>query len=238
MFHVKWLLVLLSLLVTPAAAADLPVKAAPPAPLVLPWNGFYGGVSIGYGIDSSSLAASGQAAPIPLSVLASQPNGWLAGARIGYDWNASPIVIGIETDIQYANFQSGGTLALQPVEALNWNSKTNWWGSSNLRFGIPMGQSLLYGIGGFAYGNKTLNAVVTNGTIPGTAATGMTATAFGWDLGAGFGTMLTRNSEVFFEYRHIDLGSLNGIGTAPTATVAALQNSIFDTFMVGYNYHF
>lgn len=75
----------------PAAAADLgrppPRYAEPPpydAPFTSYWQGLYGGVHLGWAEDSHS-------------------DGVIGGGQIGYNWQASRIVYGLEADVSVAD---------------------------------------------------------------------------------------------------------------------------------------
>ncbi|MFD2228288.1 outer membrane protein, partial [Microvirga arabica] len=87
-----------------AAAADLPVRSAPPAPIIaaapiFTWTGFYVGVNAGYGwsnddFDSVDLADE------------DDDGGFVGGAQVGYNYQIGSFVVGLEGDIQYADFGS------------------------------------------------------------------------------------------------------------------------------------
>jgi outer membrane immunogenic protein len=88
-----------------ASAADLPMKAPPPAPVVAPgWTGFYLGLNAGgsIGVDSTSQAATFTSTALGTNGLLNSssrlsPTGWLAGGQIGYNWQVSPLwVLGLE----------------------------------------------------------------------------------------------------------------------------------------------
>jgi outer membrane immunogenic protein len=116
-----------------ALAADLPSrKAAPAAPVVPLWTGFYAGLNAGYNFGTNSNVYSGNSgAPIsitgfggnPLAGLTVYPgvaplaldmnksntqDGFIGGAQFGYNYQGfmSPnLVLGIETDIQGAGIR-------------------------------------------------------------------------------------------------------------------------------------
>jgi outer membrane immunogenic protein len=96
----------------PALAADLPMKAAPVAP-VFSWTGWYGGVNVGYGVGEETareLAVSGAAFPVlgagtqlygGTQNLSLNPGGVVGGVQAGYNWQWSThTVVGIEADFQ------------------------------------------------------------------------------------------------------------------------------------------
>ncbi|MFD2222462.1 outer membrane protein, partial [Microvirga arabica] len=91
-------------LATGAVAADLPSRRAAPAPMiaavpVFTWTGFYVGVNAGYGwsnddFDSVDLADE------------DDDGGFVGGAQVGYNYQIGSFVVGLEGDIQYADFGS------------------------------------------------------------------------------------------------------------------------------------
>jgi outer membrane immunogenic protein len=101
----------------PAMAADLPVKAPPPvmAPVLI-WNGFYAGLNGGYSWGRSSrelnfVTVTGAAIIPPGGVIMSGGTDLegLFGGQIGYNWQTSNWVFGLETDIQWANQRGSAT---------------------------------------------------------------------------------------------------------------------------------
>src|SRR5438128_1112183 len=107
----------LALMVGPAIAADMPLKApilkAPP-PL---WTGFYLGGNIGYswGFSDSTLTFSDAASGAVLASTSSkfQLNGLIGGGQIGHNWQTGSWVLGLEADIQ-ASAQKGDTSSVCP----------------------------------------------------------------------------------------------------------------------------
>ena len=89
---------------TPVLAADMAVKA--PAPLVAPYSfgGFYAGVNLGYGVarDPSTVVSSNPpgTAPFQDDAFKMSPAGVLGGGQIGYNWQPSNWLFGLEADIQ------------------------------------------------------------------------------------------------------------------------------------------
>ena len=118
-----------ALMAGPAMAADLrmPVKA-PPAPIVpvASWTGFYIGVNGGYGWNndtgsSTCVNPTGGSSGCDFGVgNVVKPGGGLFGGQIGYNWQTGPVVLGVETDIQWADIAGTATatdLCCQPFPA-------------------------------------------------------------------------------------------------------------------------
>jgi outer membrane immunogenic protein len=237
-----------------AWAADMPVKApvlAPPIPAVSwTWTGFYAGVNAGYGwsedasvnsvsrvnfdaglIDPSgpATAASALTTPIPVG----NRNGFIGGGQIGYNYQVSNFVAGIEGDVQWLSGRSSGTIStslpliLFPGNVTNASltatNSVDWLGTVRGRIGLTVTPSLLvYGTGGLAFGGVHSSTslgeafagpvvVGATGTFPSFASVSQTRT--GWTAGAGAEWMFLRNWSAKLEYLHYDLGSAN-YGTA------------------------
>jgi outer membrane immunogenic protein len=136
----KWMcgVCLASLAVTTAAAADLPSYNAPLP--IYSWSGFYSGLNAGYGWGTGDQTAGVGSATfsnpfstgggMPGTLAAVNVTGGVFGGHIGFNYQVSNWVFGLEmsaawTDVQGANtatvvFPSGGT------STLTWNSKTKW----------------------------------------------------------------------------------------------------------------
>src|SRR5690349_4010069 len=112
-----------TLFATHALAADMPVKAAPPAPApaAYNWTGWYIGVNAGasfgnvktdFNVGDISFVQVITGGPTNVFVFdapgsgvsdRTYPNGFIGGGQIGYNWQVSPIwVVGLEADFQGA----------------------------------------------------------------------------------------------------------------------------------------
>jgi len=264
MKHAKWyaLALLSAFASSPAMAADLPVKAPPPAPApVWSWSGFYIGLNGGYSWGRSSrdvnffdprtgatfATASGAGRDI---------DGGLFGGQIGYNWQTSNWVFGIEADAQWTG-QQGSTTALCGVVAgcfpggpgvattATLTDKLEWFGTIRGRVGVTFTPTfLLYVTGGGAYGS--VKSDVTLGTfangIPVAFGGSRSTDRFGWTVGAGIEWMFANNWSAKIEYLYMDLGSISNSVVFPTATLPLgvnVNSNITDNiFRGGINYHF
>src|SRR4051795_1308833 len=143
-------------IISSASAADLPVKAPPLAPMMAPawnWNGFYIGINGGYSWGRSSRDLN-FFNPLNAVVIATgtgggrNMDGGLFGGQIGYNWQASNWVFGIETDAQRTG-QKGSTTAVCAVTgcfagivapargtAATLDDKLDWFATFRGRLGI------------------------------------------------------------------------------------------------------
>jgi outer membrane immunogenic protein len=243
-----------------ASAADLPMKAPPLAaapPCV--WCGFYVGVNAGYaGSESTSVnsvatvtsaaglggnlifpAAAAAALTTPISV--GNGNGFIGGGQVGYNFQASNFVAGIEADIQGLSGRGTGTVVTSvpiPVfqsfanATLTATNSVNWLGTVRGRIGLAVAPNfLLYGTGGLAYGGVRSSTGISeaiagpgavgsglNGTFP--ALGSFSQTRAGWTAGAGGEWMFNGNWSAKLEYLHYDLGSATYGTTVSNFTVA------------------
>ena len=119
-----------------ALAADLPsgpYYTAPEPLSAYSWAGPYLGANIGYewgSVDNNP----------------TKPSGIAGGIEAGYNWRRGSFVFGAETDIQL----SGADDTLAPYEFSN-----PWFGTLRGRAGVTVGNVLLFGTAGLAYGSLT-----------------------------------------------------------------------------------
>ena len=158
-----------------AFAADMAVKAPPPAPIpTYSWTGFYGGLHAGVGFPADPNATvTMQFAPTCLggciggsqetfnSKSAAFPFG---GVQVGYNWQIQQRwVVGLEADFSASSHTDGGgqlaTLCCFVPQTLVTDSVTStqgidWFGTVRARAGYLLLPSLLaYGTGGLVYGH-------------------------------------------------------------------------------------
>lgn len=216
----------------PAQAADMPGQARQPSPSYykapeLPpfdWSGFYLGANGGYGRGRSSWSDPA-AGPDSGNF---RTRGALAGGQIGYNWQIGKIVVGAETDIDWANIN--GASAAGGVCATNGGgqceTRQSWLGTTRARLGYAFDRFLPYITGGVAYGN--VQAAQPTGTSSGTQT--------GWTAGGGVEYGISRNWSAKAEFLHIDLGTATFMGAAsgtPTLSVPITDNIV----RAGLNYH-
>jgi outer membrane immunogenic protein len=172
------LVALATLAGTPALSADLPLKAPPPPP-VASWTGWYAGLNGGYGWGNSTgdntcftptgvLGGPGCWAPSNGIV---RPQGGLFGGQLGYNWQSSSFVFGLETDIQASgignNMGTQSNICCIPaftsaVGTVTATADLQWFGTARARAGfLVTPKTLLYVTGGLIYGNEATTSVLT-----------------------------------------------------------------------------
>lgn len=152
-----------------ALAADLPRRTVPYAPVAVPaftWTGFYVGGHAGYiNSDSNTITTTGNNTVTAGNVLAtlrppgiaSQTDGFIGGGQIGYNHQIGIGVFGIEADISSTDLNERDTFlsnraGANPTDRSVFRSRLDYLGTVRGRFGIAFDRVLVYGTGGFAYG--------------------------------------------------------------------------------------
>ncbi len=264
---------------TPALAADMPLKAPPPPPApACTWCGFYIGVNAGYArSDDNSVnsvgslsftnpvitpaAGAAAAASASAQIPDGNANGFIGGGQIGYNFQYSSFVYGIEADIQGLSGKSSRTVSNSvgiagfPGSNINTTltatNSVSWLGTLRGRLGYTVTPSLLvYGTGGLAYGEvKSSTAVGQQDVGPSAAGVngpygstvGISSTRAGWTAGAGAEWLFTGNWTAKLEYLHYDLGNGNyagsmtnlAVGGVPVGTPLYTVSSTYSTRFTG-----
>ena len=202
----------------PAIAADMLLKAPPPAP-VYSWTGLYVGGNLGYGWGTSDSAVN-FLDPTGF-VIASQTNsfslnGVIGGGQVGYNFQSQNWVWGVEADIQASGQKGTGiftcaagvcsTSGLPVTETLT--QKLDWFGTARGRLGFTINPNLLvYGTGGLAYGE-----IDTSGIVADPVAFSQNNLKTGWTAGGGIEDHIGGNWSVKLEYLFMDFGNVSSNG--------------------------
>jgi len=199
--------------VSPAMAADLPVKAtapalAPPVPLY-DWSGFYIGGHFGYGWGDSRWTFQHDSFwnNTRGETVNPRPDGWLGGGQLGFNYQAGHLLFGVEGTLSAADISETVGSPILPAVVFGGDRMTTKIKSLYTvagRVGAVWNQFLFYGKGGWAGGEVELSARTTFG---GGAAWTRSRSRSGWLAGAGVEYMLMPNIIFGVEYNYIDLGS-------------------------------
>jgi outer membrane immunogenic protein len=233
---------LLGTLALPAFAADMPGRRIVKSPVYVPppvfsWTGVYAGVNAGYSIGDQktrTIGTTGFSSLVPGGIapvsLGTGGNGFAGGVQAGVNFQFGSIVTGLEADVQYVDQAKTARFTGNPVlgTALTTSasSELKWLGTLRGRVGFAADRLLVYGTGGFAFGE-----VETAGSVVGVAAPGLawagtnSATRTGWAAGGGVEYAFTDNISLKAEYLYYDLGSstFTAAGNAAVRATAALD---------------
>jgi outer membrane immunogenic protein len=164
--------------------------------------------------------------------------GGLIGGTLGYNWQLSNVVLGLEGD-DAAAWIKGSTVGTLPLPNGNCgglpphcDSNLRALGTFRGRVGWAIDRYLPYVTGGLAVGSlhghegdTLLNGAVGDGT----------KTVTGWTLGGGIEAMICPDWSIKAEYLHVDLGKhavFNDAIPAFPAPVIFAQNVRFTTDVV------
>jgi outer membrane immunogenic protein len=180
-----------------ASAADLPNrKAAPVAPFVqapsFTWTGLYAGLNAGYAFGKFNDNNIG-------GRRFRSADGFVGGGQIGYNYQINQLVLGVEADGQMTGFDAKGN---RFVPGGYGKGEVGYYGTVRGRVGYAMGRTMLYGTGGWAYGQAKVS------TLPGVAINGLASdknNLTGYAVGAGVEHAITNNFTVRGEYMYVDL---------------------------------
>jgi high affinity Mn2+ porin len=212
-----------------AAAADMPVKAPPPAATAYDWTGVYVGGHIGYAAGSSRWSAmpTGVAGPalngsLDLFNSFNAFNGmgsYFAGFQAGYNYmTPSRWLFGVEADISFPNTIAGtSTLSSASTGTASYSETVEFSGTLRGRIGYApnLGTThwLFYATGGFAWTyNQFTRTQIAGLPAGGTAVPGQTENLFlvrrtSGVAGAGVELALPSNWSARLEYLFSDYGN-------------------------------
>ncbi|UZE47098.1 outer membrane beta-barrel protein [Rhodopseudomonas sp. P2A-2r] len=204
---------------TSASAADLAArrytKAPPMMVAMYDWSGFYIGANAGYGTSRKCWDSLGSLAAPTLAVSEGchDASGAVAGGQIGYRWQSSAWVFGLEAQGDWADLSGSNVSTAFP--AFTNRSKIQALGLFTGQVGYAWNNALLYVKGGAGVASDKYNYFLNGATVnTGTAS----ETRWGGTVGVGLEYGFTPNWSVGVEYDHIFLGSRNVTFTSPATT--------------------
>ncbi len=261
--------------------------AVPPSQFItarvpyLAWTGFYVGINGGFAWGNSSVAfaandaaalagtCGGGGAPKGQCITSAdfRRDGPVAGGQFGFNWQVnSHWLVGAEADYQWSNLDGSvnSSFRLGNVGATNMaaNQTVESFGTVRARAGVVLAPPLLlYGTGGFAFGqvheHLSVPAVGTNGLSSGgfsyACTIGMACFAgtasqivLGWSAGAGAEYAITTNLIFRTELLYVHLSAptatvtATGVaaGTTPASIAAGFSSVYFAVMRAGLNYKF
>jgi outer membrane immunogenic protein len=208
---------------SPASAADMAVKARPPAPVLAPiydWAGFYIGANGGWGQSRNCWDLVNVVVLGTFDEGCSSRSGGLAGGQIGYRWQANQWVFGVEAQGDWADLSHSRVSLFDPTLSLR--TTTDGIGLFTGRIGYAWNQALLYVKGGAAV---TRNRFTIRDDLFSVDLASASATRWGGVVGVGFEYGFAPNWSVGLEYDHLFMGDANNSFTGLPVFAAAFANS-------------
>ena len=191
-----------------ARAADLGGKVAPiaaepiydAAPSI--WQGLYWGGSLGYGWGTSEHYYNRNDNH---GTARTDLTGGLASLTLGYNYMVTPrFLLGVEGDIGLMDLSADDKVIF---DGHVWKAEFgSLWGTVRARAGVLLGNSLIYGTGGWAISEVN---EVGYGDADGQTAHNQDVRS-GWVLGAGIEHAFSPGMTAKVEYLHMDFGSYDG----------------------------
>lgn len=209
--------------VLPAAAADLPVKARPMAPVVTAynWTGCYLGGNVGGKwartddsvtiVDVPGFPGSGRTVNFGRETATT----FIGGGQLGCNWQApgSNWVLGVEGDVDWQRWRTTRVqgVTLPPfVVGDSFDARSDWQASARGRLGYAWDRFMIYATGGAAFTNVKVatNFPVFVGAVvfPATFAED-SKTIFGPTVGGGFEYAFANNWSFGVEARYAWYGN-------------------------------
>ena len=187
----------------PAAAADLAArpytKAPPPIALVYDWSGFYIGANGGWGSSRKCWDFVTPAGAFLANEGCHDATGGTAGGQIGYRWQASSWVFGLEAQGNWADFQGrNASLAFLGVDN---ESRVDAFGLFTGQVGYAANNVLFYLKGGAAVTSDRFRTFAAGTNIL-TSSTG-DDTRWGAVVGVGLEYGFAPNWSAAIEYDHL-----------------------------------
>ena len=221
-------------MVTSASAADLAARPYTKAPVMIAtaydWSGFYIGVNGGWGSgrkcwDLTELGGFGPIAPA-LNEGCHNASGGTVGGQIGYRWQASSWVFGLEAQGNWADFNGSNATLLNLFGGgvgLNTNrSRIDAFGLFTGQVGYAWNNALLYVKGGAAVTSDKYEGFRTATNVVFDTAK---ETRWGGVVGVGLEYGFTPNWSFAVEYDHLFMGNRNVNFTSVIAPVGVFSRT-------------
>jgi len=175
-----------------AAEPSAPMLTKAPAPAGWSWSGLYLGVNGGYAFGGSDWSDS----VTGVSTGNFNTSGFVFGGTLGGNYQAGPLVFGVEADGDGADVSGFGTFTAASLCAAGCLTKNDWLATVRGRVGYAFDRFLVYGTAGAAFGDVRAGFSANPATD---------ATKTGWTVGAGVEVAVASNWTAKAEYLFVDL---------------------------------
>jgi len=193
-------------LTAPASAADLAArpytKAPPMVAAIYDWSGFYIGANGGWGSSRKCWDFTTPGGAFVAAEGCHDATGGVAGGQIGYRWQASSWVFGLEAQGDWAGLRGRNTSVAFP--AFSNDSRIDAFGLFTGQVGYAANNVLFYVKGGAAVTDNRYE-----GVFLGTVVDRAEETRWGGTVGAGVEYAFAPNWSFGVEYNHLFMGTEN-----------------------------
>jgi len=228
---------ILAALTGSAVAADMAVKAPPPAPLpvIYNWTGFYIGANGGWGSSRDCWGVVPVGAAVINEGCASRSGG-VFGGQLGYRWQSGQFVFGLEGQGDWADLSGRRVSLFNP--AFSTGVRVDALGLITGQIGYAWNASLFYLKGGAA----TVRNRYDVWTFPGgVIAASASSNKWGGTVGVGWEYGFAPNWSAGIEYDRLFMGDANNSFSVPNPLLAGAANRIgqdVDILTIRVNYRF
>jgi outer membrane immunogenic protein len=185
-------------------------------------SGFYIGAMGGYGWSSQLRATVGGVA---FAASSSDLQGGFGGGTIGYNWQTSNVVLGVEADAAWSGIRWSQT-ALGVTVA----DKLQAFGSATGRAGFVANAALFYVKGGYAWASNQISASAFGVTFS------QSQFHSGWTIGGGLEYLFMPNWSGKAEYMYADYRNATYLAAFAPGGIGLGMTT--HTVKAGINYHF
>lgn len=173
--------------------------------------------------------------------------GAVGGAQFGFNYQLGAVVIGAEADISATRLGGSASTAANPGTQFTTRSSNelSMLGTVRMRAGVVLGNFLIYGTGGYAYGLvEQKGSIMPDNLQTTSAASGSRSGIFsGWALGGGVEYAIAPGMTVRLDYTHYELGQKRMMlqdftGLAPGQYAIMRTRMAGDIVRAGFNFGF
>jgi outer membrane immunogenic protein len=226
----------------PAMAADMPVKAKAPPPVVWDWSGVYLGAHAGgawarTNWDSDFNCAVG----VFCDSISQKPSGWLVGAQYGARWQWGAWVVGLEGTYSAARIRADDPSTCTPgVNTcigipggfdVHHETTIQTLITGTAQLGYTWDRTLWYVKGGWAGGEIRRKSADVLGAPAATFFGGDTRNASGWTVGTGLEYMALKTSMGYvsfgieYDYYRLKASGFRNNAISGTGALAFVTNA-------------
>lgn len=185
-------------------------------------------------------------AAVPRS-LTPDGSGAVGGAQFGFNYQIGAVVIGAEADLSATRLGGSNSVSANPGTQFTTRSSNelSMLGTVRMRAGVALGNFLIYGTGGYAYGLVEQRGSITPENLQTTSAASGSRSGLlsGWALGGGIEYAIAPRMTVRLDYTHYELGQERLLlqdftGLAPGQYAAMRTRTAGDIVKAGFNFGF
>jgi outer membrane immunogenic protein len=225
-------IVITAFLAGPAMAADMPVKARPPAPApvaVYNWTGCYIGGNVGGGWARTKQSQIAKLTPGPVPVGpndfgASDDSAFIGGGQIGCDYQYNSWVFGLQGKVDFGDIKSShgiptafpGFPAPTSFTSIN---KTKDVVTATARLGYLFTPAMLAYVKGGGAWARVDHTFIGHVPVDFLSESASDISRQGWTVGGGLEWMFAPGWSIFGEYNYMDFGTKDVAFVQGPATV-------------------